>query len=65
MYLYKKLLMLKSIMEGSRWSGEDLHEGILKAHHTNNEDVHTKRETNNPHIKSDESLVFYHYHVSA
>jgi hypothetical protein len=50
-------------MDRDGW-GEDLHEGISQAHHTNNEDVHTKRETNNPHVKSDESLIFYHYHVS-
>lgn len=38
-------------------SGMHLHEGILEAHHSNNEHVHSQRQHNNPHVESDQPLV--------
>jgi hypothetical protein len=61
----REALTLKTILGRPRWLEEDSHKGILQAHHTDDEDVHTKRETNDPHVKSDESLVFNHYYKSA
>jgi hypothetical protein len=53
LYLFNTRQPLHSFIE--RWEqkggGEDVHEGIIQAHHSDDEAVHTEREPNNPHIK--------------
>jgi hypothetical protein len=36
----------------------NLHERVLQAHHSDNQTVYTQREANDPHIETDQSVIF-------
>lgn len=44
--------------QSSKLFSGTLHERVLQAHHTNDQHIHTERETNDPHVEADELFVF-------